>query len=79
MTKHQQFREAFIKSGLTQKEYANKIGKAPSVISSRLKKAKEEDEDETISQGFKTIKVDSNNSQVIKVISPSGVVIEIPL
>ena len=77
MTKYQQFRDEYLKSGLTQKAYAQRIGKSPSVVSNYLRKAREEDQQ--VTEEFTPIKIDLPSNKSIIISLPSGTLIEIPL
>ena len=77
MTKYQKFRDEYVKNGLTQKAYAKRIGKSPSIVSNYLKKAREEYQQ--VSEVFTPIKIDLPKNKAITITVPSGAVIEIPL
>lgn len=76
MTKYEKFAKEYALSGLTQKAYAEKIGKSTSVVSYYLKRAKEQEANE-----FTAVQIQSSgrDNNYIRIITNSGVEIEIPI
>ena len=75
MTKYQKFQKDFKASGLTQKAYALKIGKAPSVVRQYLKKSRGES---SSNDGFSSLSIDMGDHNTIKITTSRGTIIEIP-
>lgn len=76
---YQKFRREFEESGLTQKAYANKIGKSPSMVHYYLRRALKGTERTKIGS-FQELTVDQNMSnKEIKITTPAGIEIVIPI
>lgn len=75
MTKYEKFAKEYASSGLSQKDYAEKIGKSSSFVSYYLKRAREQEPNEFTSL---QIQPDIRNKH-IKIVTSSGVEIEVPI
>lgn len=75
MTKYEKFAKEYAISGLTQKAYAEKIGKSTSVVSYYLKRAREQKPKE-----FTAVQIQTGSDyKCIKIVTNSGVEVEIPI
>ena len=75
MTKYEKFAKEFAASGMTQKAYAEKIGKAPSVVGYHLRRAREQKP-----KGFTPVEIETNQTENhISIVTAKGVEIKIPI
>lgn len=75
MTKYEKFAKEYALSGLTQKAYAEKIGKSTSVVSYYLKRSREQK-----SKQFTAVQIQSgSDNNYIRIVTNSGVEVEIPI
>ncbi len=73
---YQEFKQDFESSGLSQVEYGRQIGKSSSMVSYYLSRAKKED---LYHNQFTEIEVLASNPGVIRIRTPRGIEIEVPL
>ena len=73
---YKEFLEKFEIAGLTHKEFGKREGISPHMVSYYLKRARDERD---VNDGFAQIEVKKPVQRAIRITSPGGVIIEIPV
>jgi Transcriptional regulator, contains sigma factor-related N-terminal domain len=76
MTKYQKLLSNYESSGLSQKDFALRIGKSASSVCTMLKRARIEQDQKS---GFHSIEIQSSTSDCIRINLANGTQIEIPI